>query len=72
VITAALELAAQVAGDQLARDHWKRANGTWLSPPGTGIVSGGPSYDNLGAHRRHEAVEQACALGLLAPPPRRP
>ena len=29
-------------------------------------------YDKLGAHRRHEAVEQARALGLLAPPPRRP
>jgi LuxR family maltose regulon positive regulatory protein len=28
-------------------------------------------YDKLGAHRRHEAVEQARALGLLAPPPRR-
>ena len=27
-------------------------------------------YDKLGAHRRHEAVEQARALGLLAPPPR--
>ena len=25
-------------------------------------------YDKLGAHRRHEAVEQARALGLLAPP----
>ena len=24
-------------------------------------------YDKLGAHRRHEAVEQARALGLLAP-----
>jgi LuxR family maltose regulon positive regulatory protein len=29
-------------------------------------------YDKLGAHRRHEAVERARALGLLAPPPRRP
>ena len=29
-------------------------------------------YDKLGAHRRHEAVEQARALGLLAPSPRRP
>jgi LuxR family maltose regulon positive regulatory protein len=29
-------------------------------------------YDKLGAHRRHEAVEQARALGLLAPQPRRP
>jgi LuxR family maltose regulon positive regulatory protein len=29
-------------------------------------------YDKLGAHRRHEAVEQARALGLLAPPPRGP
>jgi LuxR family maltose regulon positive regulatory protein len=29
-------------------------------------------YDKLGAHRRHEAVDQARALGLLAPPPRRP
>jgi len=29
-------------------------------------------YDKLGAHRRHEAVEQARALGLLAPAPRRP
>ncbi|HEY3955966.1 MAG TPA: LuxR C-terminal-related transcriptional regulator [Streptosporangiaceae bacterium] len=28
-------------------------------------------YDKLGAHRRHEAVERARALGLLAPPPRR-
>ena len=28
-------------------------------------------YDKLGVHRRHEAVEQARALGLLAPPPRR-
>jgi LuxR family maltose regulon positive regulatory protein len=27
-------------------------------------------YDKLGAHRRHEAVEQARALGLLAPSPR--
>jgi len=27
-------------------------------------------YDKLGVHRRHEAVEQARALGLLAPPPR--
>ena len=26
-------------------------------------------YDKLGVHRRHEAVEQARALGLLAPPP---
>jgi LuxR family transcriptional regulator, maltose regulon positive regulatory protein len=26
-------------------------------------------YDKLGAHRRHEAVEQARALGLLAPSP---
>ncbi len=26
-------------------------------------------YDKLGAHRRHEAVEQARALGLLAPKP---
>jgi len=26
-------------------------------------------YDKLGAHRRHEAVDQARALGLLAPPP---
>ena len=25
-------------------------------------------YDKLGVHRRHEAVEQARALGLLAPP----
>jgi ATP/maltotriose-dependent transcriptional regulator MalT len=25
--------------------------------------------DKPGAHRRHEAVEQAGALGLLAPPP---
>jgi LuxR family transcriptional regulator, maltose regulon positive regulatory protein len=29
-------------------------------------------YDKLGVHRRHEAVEQARALGLLAPPARRP
>jgi LuxR family transcriptional regulator, maltose regulon positive regulatory protein len=29
-------------------------------------------YDKLGVHRRHEAVEQARALGLLAPPSRRP
>jgi LuxR family maltose regulon positive regulatory protein len=29
-------------------------------------------YDKLGAHRRHEAVEQARALGLLAPSPRNP
>jgi DNA-binding CsgD family transcriptional regulator len=29
-------------------------------------------YDKLGAHRRHEAVEQARAPGLLAPSPRRP
>ena len=29
-------------------------------------------YDKLGTHRRHEAVEQARALGLLAPPPRQP
>jgi LuxR family transcriptional regulator, maltose regulon positive regulatory protein len=29
-------------------------------------------YDKLGAHRRHEAVEQARALGLLAPSPRSP
>jgi LuxR family maltose regulon positive regulatory protein len=28
-------------------------------------------YGKLGAHRRHEAVEQARALGLLAPLPRR-
>jgi LuxR family maltose regulon positive regulatory protein len=27
-------------------------------------------YDKLGVHRRHEAVEQARSLGLLAPPPR--
>ena len=26
-------------------------------------------YDKLGVHRRHEAVEQARALGLLAPSP---
>jgi ATP/maltotriose-dependent transcriptional regulator MalT len=26
-------------------------------------------YDKPGAHRRHEAVEQVGALGLLAPPP---
>jgi LuxR family maltose regulon positive regulatory protein len=29
-------------------------------------------YDKLGAHRRHEAVERARALGLLAPAARRP
>jgi LuxR family maltose regulon positive regulatory protein len=29
-------------------------------------------YDKLGVHRRHEAVEQARSLGLLAPSPRRP
>jgi LuxR family transcriptional regulator, maltose regulon positive regulatory protein len=29
-------------------------------------------YDKLGAHRRHEAVERARTLGLLAPSPRRP
>jgi LuxR family maltose regulon positive regulatory protein len=29
-------------------------------------------YDKLGVHRRHEAVEQARALGLLAPSPGRP
>ena len=29
-------------------------------------------YDKLGAHRRHEAVEQARAFGLLAPSPRTP
>jgi LuxR family transcriptional regulator, maltose regulon positive regulatory protein len=29
-------------------------------------------YAKLGAHRRHEAVERARALGLLAPSPRRP
>ncbi len=29
-------------------------------------------YDKFGAHRRHEAVEQARALGVLAPSPRRP
>jgi len=29
-------------------------------------------YDKLGVHRRHDAVEQARALGLLAPSPRRP
>ena len=29
-------------------------------------------YDKLGVHRRHEAVEQARALGLLASSPRRP
>ncbi len=29
-------------------------------------------YDKLGAHRRHEAVEQARTLGLLAQSPRRP
>jgi LuxR family maltose regulon positive regulatory protein len=28
-------------------------------------------YDKLGVHRRHEAVERARALGLLAPSPRR-
>jgi LuxR family maltose regulon positive regulatory protein len=26
-------------------------------------------YDKLGAHRRHEAVDRARALGLLAPSP---
>ncbi len=30
------------------------------------------AYDKLGVHRRHEAVEQARALGLLAPSPHRP
>jgi LuxR family transcriptional regulator, maltose regulon positive regulatory protein len=29
-------------------------------------------YAKLGAHRRHEAVERARALGLLAPSPRKP
>jgi LuxR family maltose regulon positive regulatory protein len=29
-------------------------------------------YDKLGAHRRHEVVERARALGLLAPSSRRP
>jgi LuxR family maltose regulon positive regulatory protein len=29
-------------------------------------------YEKLGAHRRHEAVERARALGLLAPSPRGP
>jgi LuxR family maltose regulon positive regulatory protein len=29
-------------------------------------------YDKLGAHRRHEAVERARALGLLAPSSRQP
>jgi len=29
-------------------------------------------YEKLGAHSRTEAVEQACALGLLAPSSRRP
>ena len=29
-------------------------------------------YDKLGTHRRHEAVERARALGLLAPSTRRP
>jgi LuxR family maltose regulon positive regulatory protein len=29
-------------------------------------------YDKLGAHRRHEAVDRARALGLLAPSARRP
>jgi LuxR family maltose regulon positive regulatory protein len=29
-------------------------------------------YDKLGTHRRHEAVEKARALGLLAQAPRRP
>jgi len=28
-------------------------------------------YDKLGAHRRHEAVERARVLGLLAPSARR-
>jgi LuxR family transcriptional regulator, maltose regulon positive regulatory protein len=28
-------------------------------------------YDKLGVHRRHEAVERARALGLLAPSPGR-
>jgi ATP/maltotriose-dependent transcriptional regulator MalT len=27
-------------------------------------------YDKLGVHRRHEVVERARALGLLAPPAR--
>ena len=29
-------------------------------------------YVKLGVHRRHQAVERARALGLLAPSPRRP
>jgi LuxR family maltose regulon positive regulatory protein len=29
-------------------------------------------YAKLGAHHRHEAVERARALGLLAPSPHRP
>ena len=29
-------------------------------------------YDKLGVNRRHQAVEQARALGLLAPAARRP
>ena len=29
-------------------------------------------YDKLGAHRRHEAVDRARTLGLLAPSARRP
>ena len=29
-------------------------------------------YDKLGVHRRHEAVEQARAFGLLAPSARKP
>ena len=29
-------------------------------------------YDKLGVHRRHEVVEQARTLGLLAPATRRP
>jgi LuxR family maltose regulon positive regulatory protein len=29
-------------------------------------------YAKLGAHRRHEAVERARALGLLAPSPQKP
>jgi DNA-binding NarL/FixJ family response regulator len=29
-------------------------------------------YCKLGVHHRHEAVERARALGLLAPAPRRP
>jgi hypothetical protein len=28
-------------------------------------------YAKLGAHHRSEAVERACALGLLAPPARK-